>query len=106
MFIINPILFTVHPLLQRVHSILQAFSWGTYDVARVAYDAAGNSASCYFKVYVLEEFCPKLEDPVGGVQHCTDWGPGGRFKVCKIECNEGLKFSTEVREVPSSRLLN
>lgn len=77
----------------------QAFSWGTYDVARVAYDAAGNSASCYFKVYVLDDFCPKLEDPVGGVQRCTDWGPGGRFKVCKIECNEGLKFSTEVRDL-------
>ncbi|XP_045124302.1 sushi, von Willebrand factor type A, EGF and pentraxin domain-containing protein 1-like isoform X1 [Portunus trituberculatus] len=74
----------------------QAFSWGTYDVARVAYDAAGNAGTCYFKVYVLEDFCPKLEDPVGGIQRCTDWGPGGRFKVCKIECNEGLKFSTEV----------
>ncbi|XP_045614794.2 uncharacterized protein uif isoform X1 [Procambarus clarkii] len=74
----------------------QAFTWGTYDVARVAYDVAGNSATCSFNVYVLEEFCPKLDDPVGGVQRCSDWGPGGRFKVCKIECNDGLKFSTKV----------
>ncbi|KAK7079934.1 Calcium ion binding, partial [Halocaridina rubra] len=74
----------------------QAFTWGTYHVASVAYDAAGNSATCSFNVYVLEKFCPKLDDPVGGVQRCSDWGPGGRFKVCKIECNDGLKFSTQV----------
>ncbi|XP_071520140.1 uncharacterized protein uif isoform X2 [Panulirus ornatus] len=74
----------------------QAFTWGTYHIARVVYDAAGNSATCSFNVYVLEDFCPKLDDPVGGVQRCSDWGPGGRFKVCKIECNEGLRFSTQV----------
>ncbi|XP_063614589.1 sushi, von Willebrand factor type A, EGF and pentraxin domain-containing protein 1-like isoform X2 [Penaeus indicus] len=74
----------------------QAFTWGTYDIARVAYDAAGNSATCAFNIYVLEDFCPKLDDPVGGIQRCADWGPGGRFKVCKIECNDGLKFSQEV----------
>ncbi|XP_069982834.1 uncharacterized protein uif isoform X2 [Penaeus vannamei] len=74
----------------------QAFTWGTYDIARVAYDAAGNSATCAFNIYVLEDFCPKLDDPVGGIQRCADWGPGGRFQVCKIECNDGLKFSQEV----------
>ncbi|XP_064091137.1 sushi, von Willebrand factor type A, EGF and pentraxin domain-containing protein 1-like isoform X2 [Macrobrachium nipponense] len=74
----------------------QAFTWGTYQVARVAYDAAGNSAMCSFNVYVLPDFCPTLDDPVGGVQRCSNWGPGGRFKVCKIECNDGLKFSTRV----------
>ncbi|XP_076035426.1 sushi, von Willebrand factor type A, EGF and pentraxin domain-containing protein uif [Oratosquilla oratoria] len=74
----------------------QAFTWGTYTIARVAYDAAGNSARCEFNIYVLEEFCPRLEDPVGGVQRCSDWGPGSRFKVCKIECNDGLRFSTQV----------
>lgn len=46
---------------------------------------------------MLEDFCPKLDDPVGGIQRCADWGPGGRFQVCKIECNDGLKFSQEVR---------
>ena len=65
-------------------------------MATVAYDAAGNSATCSFNVYVLEEFCEDLEDPIGGVQRCSNWGPGGRFKVCGIECNTGLKFSTEV----------
>jgi len=78
------------------YSAGQAFSWGTYHVAKVAYDAAGNSATCSFNVFVLEEFCPKLEDPIGGIQRCSDWGPGGRFKVCKIECNDGLRFSTQV----------
>lgn len=62
----------------------------------MAYDAAGNSATCAFNIYVLEDFCPKLDDPVGGIQRCADWGPGGRFQVCKIECNDGLKFSQEV----------
>jgi len=27
---------------------------------------------------------------------CEDWGPGGRFKVCRIECDEGKKFSQPV----------
>ena len=70
--------------------------WGTYDVAYVAYDEAGNSAVCAFKIYIVNEFCPKLADPVGGSQRCSDWGPGGRFKVCSIECNAGLAFSVPV----------
>jgi hypothetical protein len=44
----------------------------------------------------LGSFCPPLDPPVGGVQSCEDWGPGGRFKVCRIACNEGLKFSGSV----------
>lgn len=71
-------------------------AWGTYDVAYVAYDEAGNSAVCAFKIYIVNEFCPKLADPVGGSQRCSDWGPGGRFKVCSIECNAGLAFSVPV----------
>ena len=39
-----------------------------------------------------------LDPPVGGAQKCEDWGPGGSFKVCRIECDEGLKFSREVPE--------
>ncbi|KAK3869849.1 hypothetical protein Pcinc_024872 [Petrolisthes cinctipes] len=74
----------------------QAFTWGTYHIARAAYDAAGNAATCSFNVYVVEELCPELENPEGGVKRCWDWGPGGRFKVCKIECNPGLQFSVEV----------
>ncbi|XP_018027289.2 sushi, von Willebrand factor type A, EGF and pentraxin domain-containing protein 1, partial [Hyalella azteca] len=74
----------------------QAFALGTYHIATVAYDAAGNSATCSFNVYVLEDFCEDLADPVGGTQRCSNWGPGGRFKVCSIECNPGLKFSTQV----------
>ena len=65
-------------------------AWGTYDVAYVAYDEAGNSAVCAFKIYIVDEFCPKLADPVGGTQRCSNWGSGGRFKVCSIECNAGL----------------
>ncbi|XP_071439306.1 uncharacterized protein uif isoform X2 [Hetaerina americana] len=74
----------------------QSLLWGTYGVAYVAYDLAGNSATCSFNVYVLADFCPELADPVGGVQMCRDWGSGGQFKVCEIACNPGLRFSQEV----------
>ena len=33
----------------------RALQWGTYDVAYVAYDKAGNAAQCAFKIYVLSE---------------------------------------------------
>ena len=33
----------------------QALQWGTYDVAYVAYDEAGNTAQCDFKIYVLSK---------------------------------------------------
>ncbi|XP_073822904.1 sushi, von Willebrand factor type A, EGF and pentraxin domain-containing protein uif isoform X2 [Musca autumnalis] len=72
--------------------------WGSYDITYIASDAAGNTASCSFKVSLLTEFCPPLADPVGGVQVCKDWGTGGQFKVCEISCNPGLRFSEEVPE--------
>jgi hypothetical protein len=31
----------------------QSLLWGTYHIAYVAYDQAGNTATCSFKVYVL-----------------------------------------------------
>merc|ERR1719410_3241167 len=74
----------------------QALHWGTYEISYVAYDDAGNSATCAFKIYVVESFCPPLDPPEGGSQSCEDWGPGGRFKVCKISCDEGKKFSQDV----------
>ncbi|XP_052128948.1 sushi, von Willebrand factor type A, EGF and pentraxin domain-containing protein 1 [Frankliniella occidentalis] len=74
----------------------QSLLWGTYHIAYVAYDQAGNAATCSFKVYVLSEFCPELADPVGGKQTCKDWGAGGQFKVCEISCNSGLRFSQPV----------
>ena len=30
------------------------------------------------------------------MQSCEDWGPGGRFKVCRISCNDGMRFSQPV----------
>lgn len=35
------------------HKSGQTLMWGTYDISYVAYDQAGNSASCNFKVYLL-----------------------------------------------------
>ncbi|KAF7987305.1 hypothetical protein HCN44_003067 [Aphidius gifuensis] len=78
------------------HRSGQTLLWGTYDISFVAYDQAGNSAGCNFKVYVLADFCPQLNDPVGGTQQCKDWGSGGQFKVCEINCNQGLRFSQQV----------
>ncbi|XP_046990617.1 sushi, von Willebrand factor type A, EGF and pentraxin domain-containing protein 1 [Schistocerca americana] len=74
----------------------QTLLWGTYTIAYVAYDQAGNTATCSFKVYLLADFCPELPDPVGGTQLCKDWGTGGQFKVCEISCNNGLQFSQEI----------
>ncbi|XP_072154980.1 uncharacterized protein uif isoform X2 [Bemisia tabaci] len=74
----------------------QTLLWGTYNIAYVAFDQAGNSATCAFTVYVLSGFCPPLADPVGGTQVCKDWGFGGQFKVCEISCKPGLKFSQPV----------
>ena len=51
-----------------------------------------------FPCFYHSSFCPPLDPPVGGAQKCEDWGPGGSFKVCRIECDEGLKFSREVPE--------
>lgn len=76
----------------------QALLWGTYEITYIASDAAGNSATCNFKVSLLSEFCPALADPLGGNQVCKDWGAGGQFKVCEISCHSGLRFSEEVPE--------
>jgi len=76
----------------------QVLQWNIYDVSYVAYDLADNSAHCTFKIYVLESFCPPLDPPEGGIQNCEDWGPGGRFKVCRINCTDGKKFSQTVPE--------
>ena len=69
----------------------QALHWETYEIQYIAYDDAGNSATCAFKIYVVKSFCPPL-----GSQNCEDWGPGGRFKVCRPECDPGMKFSQPV----------
>lgn len=80
------------------HRSGQTLLWGTYDITYLASDAAGNTATCSFKVSVLSEFCPLLADPVGGTQLCKDWGAGGQFKVCEISCHPGLRFSEPVPE--------
>lgn len=38
------------------HTPGQTLLWGTYEIAYVAFDAAGNTASCSFKVSVLCEY--------------------------------------------------
>ena len=50
----------------------------------------------FFSCFLPDSFCPPLDPPQGGSQQCEDWGPGGRFKVCRIRCDEGLRFSQAV----------
>ena len=76
----------------------QAFLPGEYDISYVAVDESGNTARCDFQIHVLREFCPLPLPPIGGERRCTDWGPGGRFKVCKIMCNQGLEFAQPIPE--------
>ena len=76
----------------------QPLQHGTYDIAYIAYDTTGNTAQCDFTVHVLKSICPPLDPPKNGKQKCEDWGPGGRFKVCRVECNDGYRFSQEVPE--------
>ncbi|VDL80711.1 unnamed protein product, partial [Nippostrongylus brasiliensis] len=70
----------------------KVFTWGEYDVLYVARDNTSNTAECNFKIHVLREHCPQLEEPVNGVQACESWGPQLRFKACSIECRDGYEF--------------
>ena len=74
----------------------QVLQWGAYEIAYIAYDEAGNSATCHFKIYVVKEFCPPIGHPQGGTQTCEEWGPGNIFKTCSIKCDPGKKFSQPV----------
>lgn len=72
---------------------------GTHEITYIASDAAGNTATCSFTIYVLaDQFCPTPADPIGGSKSCKIWGPGGQFQVCDISCNSGLRFSEPVPE--------
>ncbi|KAF0293977.1 Fibropellin-1 [Amphibalanus amphitrite] len=43
-----------------------------------------------------KEICPTPEDPKGGYQECSTWGPNGRFRYCQIRCDPGLQFSQPI----------
>ncbi|XP_037083875.1 LOW QUALITY PROTEIN: neurogenic locus notch homolog protein 1-like [Pollicipes pollicipes] len=74
----------------------QLFPWGSHDIVYIARDDAENSALCSFRIHVLKEICPTPEDPNGGYQECSTWGPNGRFRYCKIRCDPGLQFSQPI----------
>ena len=87
--------FEGHQSFRTHNNILpnQTLQQGSYDIAYVAYDKAGNTAQCDFTVHVLKSLCIPPDQPKNGKQKCEDWGPGGNFKVCRIECNDGYRFS-------------
>ncbi|KAG1655606.1 Fibropellin-1 [Nymphon striatum] len=75
----------------------QAFLRGVYELSYVAFDEGGNSATCSFKIYVVDKFCPIPEPPLGGELHCEDWGQhSAMYKVCRISCKDSLEFSDKV----------
>lgn len=76
----------------------QSFLPGEYDISYIAVDESGNSARCDFQIHVVKSFCPVPPAPVGGEKSCSEWGPGGRFKICQIKCNPGFEFSVPVPE--------
>ncbi|XP_043234344.1 uncharacterized protein LOC122387849 [Amphibalanus amphitrite] len=78
------------------HAPGQLFPWGSHDIVYIAKDDAENSALCSFRVHVLKEICPTPEDPKGGYQECSTWGPNGRFRYCQIRCDPGLQFSQPI----------
>lgn len=74
----------------------QLYAPGEYRLTYIAADEAGNTEKCSFNLYVLKELCPMPLSPVGGEKSCLDWGVSGRFKVCRIQCNEGLAFAQPI----------
>merc|ERR1712241_911220 len=65
----------------------QSVQCGTTHISYIASDFANNIAECSFRIFVHSEFCPPLKPPEGGTQQCDFWGPGGRFMVCRIQCD-------------------
>lgn len=74
----------------------QLYAPGEYRLTYIAADESGNTEKCSFNLYVLQQHCPMPLSPVGGEKYCLDWGVGGKFKVCRIQCNEGLQFAQPV----------
>uniref|UniRef100_T1IXR4 Uncharacterized protein n=1 Tax=Strigamia maritima TaxID=126957 RepID=T1IXR4_STRMM len=74
----------------------QIMTLGEYSIVYYAQDAANNIATCKFNIYVITEACPKLLPPEKGTQHCSEWGPSGKFQACSIACQEGMHFSQPV----------
>lgn len=88
----------IKPEVTELNSIRSGhtFTKGIFDLSYVAKDTYGNQAQCDFRIHVLSDFCPLPTAPVGGYRQCSDWGPGSRFKVCSIGCEDGLEFSEHV----------
>ena len=76
----------------------QLYAPGEYRLTYIAADESGNTEKCSFNLYVLKEHCVMPLSPVGGEKSCLDYGPGSKFKVCRIQCSEGLQFAQPVPE--------
>ncbi|XP_077862127.1 uncharacterized protein LOC100378937 [Saccoglossus kowalevskii] len=77
--------------VEQTFAIGDTFSWGTYTIGYVAYDAANNSAQCNFLLYVLPFDCEYPDVPVNGLHVCSPFASG---HFCVIECLPGKRFVT------------
>ncbi|XP_033113942.1 uncharacterized protein LOC117114394 [Anneissia japonica] len=77
--------------ITQSHRVGQVFAWGEYLIVYVAYDAALNSATYQFKLYVLPFNCMKPAPPVKGLSACGNWQWG---VFCSIACNPGFEFTS------------
>ncbi|GMT25305.1 hypothetical protein PFISCL1PPCAC_16602, partial [Pristionchus fissidentatus] len=71
----------------------QLLAEGVHDVVYVAIDDIGRTAHCAFKINVIRSHCPRLAEPMNGLQNCESWGPQLRYKACSIRCRDGFAFS-------------
>ncbi|KAH7952802.1 hypothetical protein HPB49_001344 [Dermacentor silvarum] len=66
------------------------FSWGAPSTVNyTAMDAAGNSASCSFKVIVKPYKCPYVPPPRNGYLACDAY-----YQHCSVYCEDGYNFHT------------
>ena len=71
----------------------QALQWGTYDVAYVAYDGAGNTAQCDFKIYVLTKTINRFKFKLTSVTR-RGWNLGA--PLCARHILRKLHFFSQV----------
>lgn len=67
------------------------FTWGKHNITYTALDAAGNSATCEFRVVITDHGCPELRSPLNGAKACDLWMDAG--KMCTLHCNNGYDFA-------------
>ncbi|PFX23090.1 Low-density lipoprotein receptor-related protein 6 [Stylophora pistillata] len=67
------------------------FTWGKHNITYTALDAAGNRATCDFRIEITDLGCTELRSPFNGAKACDLWLDAG--KMCTLHCNDGYDFA-------------